>query len=68
MAGVAWPNMGNSIMKRRNFRSCYKGPLNIIVISLMNLGSMFSEEETPEAELWMIVLLMGAQSIKWNNK
>lgn len=30
-------------MKRRNFRSCYKGPLNIIVISLMNLGSMFSE-------------------------
>ena len=34
----------------------------------MNLGSMFSEEETPEAELWMIVLLMGAQSIKWNNK
>lgn len=35
----------------------------------MNLGSMFSEEEAPEAEeLWMIVLLMGTQSIKWNNK
>lgn len=30
---------------------------------------MFSEEEAPEAEeLWMILLLMASQSIKWNNK